>query len=176
MARRRFATRTGVVRSGSRRATQWLGSANDTDVTLLAAASVVLDQSFAFGEPATIVRTRGVLSVASDQTIASEFPFGAVGMAVVTDQAFAAGAGSIPAPYTESDADTFFLWEPFAAGMIFKTGVGIDTTPWTQIPFDSKAMRKVDDNSTAVVMIENASATDGLQFIITFRMLVMLHG
>jgi len=176
MARRRFATRTGVVRSGSRRATQWLGSANDTDVTLLAAATAVLDQSFAFGEPATIVRTRGSLWVASDQSIASEFPFGALGMAVVTDQAFAAGAASIPAPYTESDADTFFLWESFATGLVFKSGVGTESQPWARTDFDSKAMRKVDDNSTAVVMLENGSATDGLQFIITFRMLVMLHG
>ena len=175
MARRRFAVVHGQSR-GPKRGTQWLGSATDTAVTTLGPGTAVLDQSFAFGEPATIVRTRGLLSVAPDQVTGTEFPFGALGMAVVTDQATAAGVASMPTPITESDADSWFVWEAFAASILLSTGAAFTTDAMQHFPFDSKAMRKVDDNSTAVVVLENSSAAAGLRFLITFRMLVMLHG
>ncbi len=54
-----------VVR-GPRRATQWLGSADSTTFTTLANSGGVFDQSFAFAEDATIIRTRGSLWVSSD--------------------------------------------------------------------------------------------------------------
>ncbi len=175
MAHRRTGLLRGAVR-GPKRATQWLGSSTETDISSLAAGTVLLDQTFAFGEPATIVRTRGTLWVGSDQVVADEFPFGALGMAVVTDEAVAAGAASIPAPEADSDSDQWFLWTPFQASLQFGSAIGFQSPSMARYDFDSKAQRKVHDGSTAVVMIENASATDGMRFLLLFRMLVMLHG
>ena len=175
MARRSVVV-SGRQNRGPRRATQWLGSALGTDVIALAAGASTIDQTFAFVEPATIVRTRGSIWVTSDQVATTEHPFGALGVAVVTDQAAAAGVASVPTPITENDSDDWLLWTPFAQSVRFASGIGFDSQAFSRFDFDSKAMRKVDDNSTAVVMIENSSATDGLFYVILFRMLIMLHG
>ena len=84
-------------------------SADKTDFVTLPAASVILDQVLSaptllsvVGTKSTIVRTRGMFSVGSDQGLAAEFPFGAFGIAVVSNDAASAGAGSIPSPYTDA--------------------------------------------------------------------------
>jgi len=169
---RRF-PRSVVTRQ--RRATQWLQSAIDTGSTSLAAGAAVLDQSFAFGEKATIVRTRGRLWVKSDQIASTEEPFGAIGLAVVTDQAFAIGVTAVPTPITDASSDNWFLWEPWQASMVAATQVGFSGDSWTGYELDSKAMRKVDDGDTVVVVLENTSGAHGCEFIVTFRMLVKLH-
>ena len=174
MGRRFGGGRQAVVR-GSRRATQWLGSADQTDRTGLAAATAIFDQFFNFGEDATIVRTRGSLWVSTDQSANNEEPFGALGFSVVTDQAAAAGVASLPTPITDEASDNWFLWIPWMAGLRVADATGI-MNPWVEYKFDSKAMRKVDDGDNVVVMLENASAADGALFIIKFRMLVKLHG
>ncbi len=111
----RFATRGVVVRGrGPRRSTQWLGSAKDTGLTVLAANANVLDQSFAFLEPATIVRTRGTLWVFNDVNTA-QTTFGAFGMAVVDNAAAAIGITAVPKPSTNSSDDAWFLIFPWLA-------------------------------------------------------------
>ncbi len=99
MARR---TRQSFRRSGApRRSTEWIASAVITGSSSLAAATAVLDQSINIAEQSTIVRTRGSLFVKSDQVAANEQPFGALGMAVVTDQANAIGITAMPTPTTD---------------------------------------------------------------------------
>ncbi len=165
------------LRRGQRRATEWIGSADSTAVSSLAAGAGVLNQSFAFSaEPATVVRTRGSLWVASDQVAATEEPFGALGFIVVRDAAFSAGVASIPTPITEEGDDGWFLWQAFLAS--FQAGGGTytgDVNQYVRYDFDSKAQRKVQDGDTVVVMLENASSTAGLSYFIKFRMLVKLH-
>ena len=164
-----------VVR-GPRRATEWISSAIVSDFATLAAAASVLHQSLAFLEPATVVRTRGTLWVESDQVAATEFPFGAMGMVVVKNAAAAAGVASVPTPVTEQNDDGWFVWTPFASAFKFVTASGFSPQGWSRFDFDSKAQRKVVDGDTIVVVLENSSGTDGLHFLIQFRMLVMLHG
>ncbi len=173
----RFAARSGVARGRvlPRRSTQWLGSSDETAVTTLAANGKTLDQTFAFGEPATIVRTRGTLWVASDQTVASESVAGALGMIVVTDQAAAIGASAIPGPSSASDDDGWFVWQPWFADVNFEDATGLGFLTFARYDFDSKAMRKVHDGNTVAVMIENDFAV-GAIFLMNFRMLVKLHG
>jgi len=62
----------------------------------------------------TIVRTRGTMSVITDQAAAGEDQIGALGMIRVTDRAIAAGIASIPGPMTDGDDDGWFLWVPAA--------------------------------------------------------------
>ena len=172
----RIVTRSAVVRGrGPKRSTQWLGSADNTAVTNLASNGTRLDQTFPFGEPATIIRTRGTLWVMPDQETTDEDAFGAFGMAVVTDEAAAIGVTAVPAPSSVSDSDQWFLWLPWFTNLRFQSGVGVEPNIAQRFDFDSKAMRKVHDGSTAIVVIENDTSV-GLDFALLFRMLIKLHG
>ena len=51
---------------GVRRATQWLASTAENGLTSLNANTSVMDQTFAFGEDGTVIRTRGTLFMKSD--------------------------------------------------------------------------------------------------------------
>ena len=163
-------------RLAPRRSTQWIASTAETAVSTLAAASVVLDQSFAFAEPATVIRIRGQLWIRSDTLSASEEPFGAIGMAVVTDQALAIGVTAVPTPITDQSSDNWFLWQPFAQSIAFLDATGMNFNRFAQFELESKAMRKVDDGKAVVVVLENASAAHGMVYLMEFRMLVKLHG
>jgi len=173
MARRRQVVRQ--FSSGPRRMTQWAGSVDQVNATTLAAGAAVLDQSLSqatLGQlvPATVVRTRGSIWIASDQVSANEEAWGALGFAVVTEQARVAGVGSIPTPISEEANEQWFVWQPFLG--YFATGQG---ATWHRHDFDSKAQRKVQEGDAIVVAIENASAAFGLQYVIKFRMLLKLH-
>ena len=153
----------------------WGASADTSAATVLAANTVVLAQSanaadLAEFSPGTIVRTRGNLWIASDQASASEEPFGAIGFAVVSEQANAAGVASVPNPISNESSDLWFTYETFQG--YFATGQGVT---WQRYSFDSKAMRKFGPNEAIVVVIANAHATMGLEFILKFRMLFKLH-
>ncbi len=159
---------------GHKRATEWIASADVSDKTTLAAATAVLDQSFTqaqfsiFG-PGTIVRTRGTIWTSSDQIAASEEPFGAIGMMVVREQARAAGIASIPTPITEEFDDGFFV-HGYWGGMAQQV-TAASTRLWYRYDFDSKAQRKVSPDDAVVVTMENASAADGVLYLMKFRML-----
>jgi len=173
MARRRggFAPRI----RGPRRMTEW-GASADTDVAqVLAAGTSVIDQVFTEAiledvAPGTFVRVRGELWVASDQASASEEPFGAMGFALVSEPALVAGVASVPTPITDETSELWFVWQPFQA--YFATGQGV---VWTRYSFDSKAMRKFEEGQGLVVVLENAHATFGMEYIIKYRILAKLH-
>ena len=112
-----------------------------------------------------------MIMVQSDQTASDEEQFGAVGMCVVSDLAIAAGIGSIPDPVSDEASELWFLHQAFMASMIGGTEFGIRSTTFE---FDSRAMRKVDDSKSIVVVVENISSV-GLQYLMHFRMLVKLH-
>ena len=171
----RVVSRVMRGRVGPKRSTQWIGSAADTAPTAIPANGVRMDQTFPFGEPATIVRTRGTLWVGTDQEAADETVFGAMGMAVVTNAAAAIGITALPLPSTDNFDDAWFVWLPWMSSFRFSSASGAQDQTFARFDFDSKAMRKVHDGSTAVVVFEN-DAADGLLFVILFRMLVKLHG
>jgi len=169
-------------RQGPKRATVWVASADVTAVTALAGATSILAQSLTAAQisaigaaPSTIVRIRGQLYVQSDQTAAAERPFGALGVAVVSDQARIAGAASLPAPIADEESDLFLLWQPWqAAAIVDSAAVAIQ--PMYTFEVDSRAMRKVPDGSAIVFMMENAAlAGIGAQFMLKFRMLLKLN-
>jgi len=166
----------GLRGGGRRRLTEWFPSADVTAVTALPAANAILSQSLVTTElarrPFTVVRVRGLIHVESDQTGANEIPFGALGFAVVTDQAIAAGGAALPTPITAEGSDKWFVWVPFVVSQLAGTGGNIFGM---NFDFDSKAMRKVQEGEDIAVMVENASALHGLSFIIKFRLLVKLH-
>ncbi len=156
-----------------RRKTDWLFSQDTTGVKGLLQGVAVLDQFFEPFESVTVVRTRGMLYVQSDQQAADEEAFGAMGMAVVSTQAKDVGVTAVPTPISDEGSDLFFVYEAFAFGYTFFSSVGA-TSKGTQFRFDSKAQRKVEPEQSIVVTVENADATFGLQYILKFRMLIKL--
>ena len=181
MANQRSAVRRFPTRA-ARRPTNWIASADISGFKTLGGASVVLDQSFSAAQISaidamglTVVRTRGTLWVQSDQVVASEEPFGALGFMVVKDAARVAGVASLPTPITEEFDDGFFVHQFWQAGLTFvqqdASGVTIGNY-WSRYDFDSKAMRKITEDDSMVVTLENASADDALNYILKFRMLV----
>jgi len=164
----------GVRNAG--RATNWVASFDDTSFTAIAASGAVLDQSFVITEDTTIVRTRGSLWVSSDQVAAAEEPFGALGMAVATDQATAIGVTALPTPITDEGSDNFFLWMPWLASVNIATAASIANNPYMRYDFDSKAMRKANSGDNVVVTLENASGAHGVRYILKFRMLFKNRG
>ena len=160
MARRRFGASHGA---GHRRLTNWIGSPDTTAFTSLAAGAAVIDSSFVLiNEPQTIVRVRGSIFVVSDQEIAGEQPFGAVGFAVVTDQAVAIGITAVPTPMADRDSDSWFVYRDWATNVFDTGGAAITATTGFEFQFDSKAMRKIPVESTIIAVVENADPAPGL--------------
>ncbi len=173
-----------AVGKGARRKTNWGQSAIRTDITALAAGTVILTQRLssaniitAFGPESTIIRTRGHVMVTTDQSAATENVFGAYGIAIVSEDAAVAGVASIPSPYSNADWDGWFVHGYFFASTRFAdaTGFTLEQGDGAGFAFDSKAMRKLEDLESVVVLLENGSATAGMFFGIDFRMLFKLH-
>ena len=127
-------------------------------------------------QKATIVRIRGqiemYLTVAS--AVGDGFR-GAFGLALVTAQAFAAGAGSIPGPVSESQFDGW-MWHQFFSLHTQVATLGNPDVVHVQIPIDTKAMRKwVADDQLLVGMVEVVEiGTASLTFHVDSRVLVKL--
>jgi len=126
--------------------------------------------------PITVVRTHLQIFLESDQLVADEFQLIAVGAAVVSDQAVAAGVGSIPTPVTDDDSDLWFLHQYFMNTFTFITGAGFQSPGGSQMEIDSKAMRKIDDGQQMVFVAELASAVSSGSILTTAgRVLIKNH-
>ena len=137
-----------------------------------AGASVINQSSTGFLAGDTIVRTRGLLSIMPSVFGIDLTVIGAMGFGIVSNQAFAAGAASIPGPWSNADWEGWFLHQYFAWKFEVTTDIG-RLIGSVQIPFDSKAMRKMDGTSeTLVVMVE--SQANAISASVNFRMLVKL--
>ncbi len=175
MARNRGMVRRSFGRSSPGRLTEWLSSADATDVIPLAANSIVLDSSLTTAElakrPFTITRLVGSIWVQSDQNVAPEVPFGAIGLIVVMETAVTAGVASLPLPFTQAENDGWFAHQFFAAEGSASTNVG---RPLERFSYDFRSQRKVEEGMNIAVVVQNGSATDGLNYISQFRMLIKL--
>ncbi len=119
----------------------------------------------------TIVRARGQVSVAPDVASADVDIVGAIGMGVVTEEAFAAGEASIPGPFGGADWDGWFVWRSFSMRYEFHTAAStlLLDQRWE---VDSKAMRKVPQGLTIVLMAE--SQTGAYDLSMPIRLLLKL--
>ena len=166
--------RSRVVRSrGPRRTTTWfdipptstiMTASGGTLVSVLNAAALAL-------RPFTIVRTHLLVHITSDQLAADEIQMAAVGFAVVSDQASAAGVGSIPTPVTENGSDLWFLHQFVINEFALNSAIGFDANAGHQYLIDSKAMRKVDIGQD-VVQVAEQTTFNGVIVNMAGRMLV----
>ena len=162
---------------GARRQTEWgicsvpagfsiVGPGAKAIVLLVPAATLAPES------PATIVRTRLVLSVGSDQVAASETQVGAFGCAFVNTVAATLGITGIPGPATDCAWGGWFVWQAFLNEFIQVTGSGHTSNAMNEHVIDSKSMRKFEEDEALVWMIENTHATESIRFAVAGRMLV----
>ena len=152
---------------------QWVGPAVQGYLTVATGGATIIS-SIAIEEPNTIVRTRGLIQVRSDQTAANEDYSGVVGRCVVTDEAVAVGISAVPTPVDASDSDLWFVYEPYAGDYESLTSVGTNEKG-RQYIVDSKAMRKVEFGYDLIQVVENSATSNGTILTTFFRTLIKLH-
>ncbi len=174
---------TRPLSRGPRRQFDWIGGVNALSHASpdLAANTSVIISSFDTrtagqtpGAPFTLMRVRGLLSIRSDQVIVQENPVGAFGIRIVSGEAFDAGVGSIPTPWSES-ADDRWLYHTYWQSFFMENAT---TSDYQQDFFnhivDGKAMRKVVLGDVIVNVMENASDV-ACNFFYNARIGVKLH-
>jgi len=145
------------VRSSSRRQVTWIGPADQNYFAVANGSNNILgsfDPAGAGFEKPTITRIRGQVSVGPQAGGADLDIVGAWGMAIVSDQAFAAGQASIPGPFDEASWDGWFAHGFFSMKLDVTTDVGRLLIDRVQ-EIDSKGQRKVSDGETIVIMCES---------------------
>jgi len=162
-----------TFRTAVRRGTFWGRSPADSAFTILAAATAVLDSTAVPDavEGETIIRTRGHIAIMTDQAAAAqEDQIGAVGMAIASDQAVAVGVGSLPTPYTDQDSDLWFMHQYFVNRTRVDSASVHSASGLNIFPFDSKAMRKMEEGQTLIVVVENGGG-HGLVYMLNYSVL-----
>jgi len=166
---------TVVRQRAQRRETMWI-ELGTVASTLAGAPTAVLASSLnAAGlalRPFTVVRVRGWLECHSDQAAASESYLGDFAMAVVSDQAVAVGVTAVPTPLTDKGSDLFFVYEQLGSRTFFGDATGVREVG-VQKYFDSKVMRKVNDDQDIIAVVENEIA--GCVVTFSGRILIKLH-
>ncbi len=142
----------------------------------MAANTKLLLGSFVADIPVTVRRTRGLIAWRSDQKAADESPFGAFGMCVVSNDAFAAGAASVPGPYSDAESDLWFVHQFCRNDFLFGSNISFDGQAARQYEINSKAMRKLTDEETIPVVIENGNITNGATIRSALRVPSQLTG
>ena len=175
MARRMMVSRP--YRGKVDRKTEWIASADITAVTSLASQAAILDQTLIIASfpqliGATVVRTRGSWWVDTDQVSGTESYLAAMGMAIVSAQAAAIGVTAVPTPITDEFSDLFFVYDVLGGRFNFGTAASFAQTGVTK-EFDSKAQRKVSEDETLIVTLENSFSV-GLNYWLKFRLLFKL--
>jgi len=79
---------------------------------------------------------------------------GAFGIGIVSTEAFEAGVGSMPEPFTDADWGGWMVWRSFSYRFDFSSATGVQFPNWS-FEVDSKAMRKVGPNDHLVAIAES---------------------
>jgi len=174
---RRMMTRGRGIQSGQRRETRWLNL--DATVLVLIAAGGTILYSLTTEEkalrPFTVIRTRLLVQISSDQLAAGENQIGAIGAAVVSDQAVGAGVTAVPTPINDVESDLWFVHQFLFSAMDLASAIGFDGNVGRVYSIDSKAMRKVEDGQDVVVVAEFSTQGDGFTLATGGRVLIKLH-
>ncbi len=166
-----------TFRNSARPNRSWARIVSTALINVPAASKVLLSTGVLDnqGIDETILRSVGLIAVATDAPGASESQIGAFGMIVVTDLAAAAGAASIPGPVTDGFDDGWLTYVPIAQEWDQASQVGRQQAA-VQYHFDSKAKRVVSTGSSIAFMVENAHATFAFDILINMRMLTQVRG
>jgi len=151
---RRFRSQIG----SQKRQVTWVGPAAQGAVNVASTGATLLSffsPSDAGLTKATVVRTRGAVTISPQVFSADVIIHGAYGEGIVSDQAFAAGISSVPEPFTEADWDGWFVWRSFTLELAVADATGKILPAQLTFEVDSKAMRKVGDGETLITVAES---------------------
>jgi len=172
MANARF-RRPGRTFARHKTRTDWARIVPATPIAISGGGASIIS-TFVLSNPGigeTIRRTRGLMHVTSDQAAVFEEINGAMGMVVVSDAAAAVGITAVPTPVTEASDDGWFVWVPFSQLSAGTNGTGVGALFAAELgasyEFDSKAMRRVEEGSTIIVVAELASSLGAEVFVNT---------
>ena len=136
------------------------GSVGPSAVTLTFGAAALATGVFSVGfqmieSASTLVRTRGIIHLqlqAAGSAITAVT--GAIGMIVVSAEAFAAGIASLSTPLDDTER-AWYVYVPFAMESVGSGTQGADSPGrFLTIPFDSRGQRKLKVSDTLVTVIE----------------------
>ncbi len=121
----------------------------------------------------TIRRNLVDLFVVSDQTVATESYGGVIGIVIVTDVAAAVGVTAVPGPVTNPDAD-WLLYGAFFGRFLFSNSAIRGEQPG-HFHYDSKAMRKLNQDETVAFVVEPHAGSSGLIMDVSWSELLSLR-
>ena len=150
-----------------RRVFDWVGVAATVPVTVAPGTKVLLASS-ANTQADTVVRSYLGLLVQSDQIAAAEEGVGAIGVALVSADAFAAGVASLPGPTSDFDFPWWmhgFLPWSIVNGVAYSAFSG---------ELETKSQRKTKPAQTLVLVAENPHGSFGMELVFGWRLLSML--
>ena len=167
-----------IVGTRSRRETEWFqGGLSQTTIAAGSTAALIgsLNAAGLAARPFTVIRTRGLITLNSDQAAVSEDQEIGYGHAVVLDQASAIGVTAVPTPLTDQASDLFYVYELLMTNFRFLSSIGFEQNGQLTRYFDSKAMRKVNGDQDIVITAETSATSEGCVVVDSFRFLVKLH-
>ncbi len=171
MARRRDFAR-GAVAIRQRRLTTWF-QFQPAEVTLAAASTGAilfsLNAAALALRPFTIVRSRFLWSIRSDQAAAIELQSVGLGMAVVSDEAATVGVTAVPTPITEMASSLWFVHDLQYSD---ESNLTDRTRPQSVREVDSKAMRKVEVGQDIIIVLETSAVSSGAIVQVGGRLLI----
>ncbi len=127
----------------------------DGITTVVGTVKAVGSVGVAIGDdPVTVVRTRGHAGFLIRTGVADSIICGAIGLYVVTTDAFAIGVTALPGPLTDANND-WFMWQTF---QLFGNSSAVNSIASTlRFDFDSRGMRKLKDGDVLAMMLEYES-------------------
>ena len=161
-----------------RRSVLWSEGPRNTSIqalTAVGASAWNLGQSSGGG--VTIMRIRGTFTAWLDlvTAIGDGFINVAAGIGIVSGDAFAAGAGSMPSPLSDPDWD--WLWINYFGAVVGSTVTEeFKGLAAVRAVVDTKAMRKIAPNETVFGMteVDTEVGTSSLSYSVMTRMLFKL--
>ena len=125
--------------------------------------------------PYTIIRTVGFFGIRTDQVSADESFDCAIGQCVVQDEAAAIGVTAVPTPFTDLDSDAWFQHQILMGRFDTLSQIGYQPNMLVSTQIESKAMRKVEEGQSQIVVVENSSLSLGVTVHHAGRFLIKLH-
>ncbi len=161
------------ARTGSRGVKEW-GGTTFNEITITTTQGI-LTTFIEAGSPSTILRVRGNIAVQTTPDAASDDDVLGLGLIIVSDASAAIGGSSVPGPI--ADPASPWIWHQYVPFLASTTAIAGDAIlQEARVEIDSKAMRKLGINETAVLVGEMdtgsfaaVTATGGIRVLV-------LHG
>ncbi len=138
---------------------EWIGIADEQRSINNAIATKALGPTgLVVGIASTILRLRGYAMITLDAGAVDESSTLALGIIIVGNSAFAAGAASCPGPQSQSSDD--WIWHTYLSVSSLSEAAIQPDALFARVVIDSKAMRKAKVDETVIFMAEVADSND----------------